>query len=1043
MVFGRILSEFSLLIDFYGLRPLLLLLLLWPLIASAQSNKQKPEVFIQLGHSSDVCQLAFSPATRVLASRGGCSYGDSDTKLWDLASGRESRTLTKAHGQIMFSPDGQLLAAGDGIWDAHTWEKIRQLNRNELVLGFSADRTSFISSEQPDRRRRSINIKIVETGHIVRSIPVEYQSAAMAASPDGRLVAVAERTTTPRVSSSKPTISIWDTNTGRERHRLYGHAPLAFSADSNKLAFGTADGIAVWDLSNRREIISLRATLAEPFGSVVFSGDGKKLALDVRRGREKFGVKIWDLVTGYEIRTLEDTGPGIAFAPDGLVLASAGHDGIEFWDLLTGKQPQVLTGNIEKTGSLLRLVSGNRVRTGGYLWDLETGLRSKSLADTEGAASADRMVSPDGKLTARINQEAGTFRLFDNTTDGILWAADRSPGDKLGPVRHFMFRPTFSPNSQILAWMGLDSINLTEARTGRNLTSLPAPAARSASYSPDGRLIATASTSAGDPDYPDTPQYNSLQIWNSISGKEIRRIDGSFRWAEFSPNGRYLVSLMPGGDLSGFGSSIKIWDTNDWSEINTIKTHHAFIEKLVISADGKFVVSFGYEGTIGVWDIVTVRERAQLVSFKDGSSIAITPEGYYVASSEAGEENLNVRVGDRVFGVAAYREKFYRPDLVKLSLAGGLLTQFARLDQVLPAPQVEFGGIEPIFGTTRVKVKLRLRDVGGGLGDVRLFLNGTAVAEHQTSRERGTINPGAAVERVFEVQLGAGSRELSAVAFNTDNTMQSNATFIEVSAPRDAVTRPSLHAVVVGIQEFRNPKFTLGNPVSDAKLFAETISNFSGPLFQNVNIKVLTTPEQTSRDAITEALRVARTTVGPDDLFMFYVASHGLVDEGEYFLITSNVGSVSTERLKVDALSQGELRTLLSNIPATKKLVVIDTCQSGALGNILQSALLTRGLNEEAAMKILSRAVGSTVLSASTSLQDALEGYQGHGLLTFLLAEGLAGGADYDRDGFVSTLEVATYIDKMLPSLAEKAFHHAQYPIVSPSGQGFPLSKVK
>ena len=56
--------------------------------------------------------------------------------------------------------------------------------------------------------------------------------------------------------------------------------------------------------------------------------------------------------------------------------------------------------------------------------------------------------------------------------------------------------------------------------------------------------------------------------------------------------------------------------------------------------------------------------------------------------------------------------------------------------------------------------------------------------------------------------------------------------------------------------------------------------------------------------------------------------------------------------------------------------------------------MLTRGMSEDTAMKVLSRAVGSTILSASTSIQEALEGYNGHGLFTYVLTEGLSGKAD-------------------------------------------------
>src|SRR5207248_2869262 len=104
----------------------------------------------------------------------------------------------------------------------------------------------------------------------------------------------------------------------------------------------------------------------------------------------------------------------------------------------------------------------------------------------------------------------------------------------------------------------------------------------------------------------------------------------------------------------------------------------------------------------------------------------------------------------------------------------------------------------------------------------------------------------------------------------------------------------------------------------------------------------------------------------------------------------------------------------------------IDTCSAAALGDTLQVAFLTRGLNEETAMKILGRAVGSTVLSASTSTQQALEGYRGHGLLTYTIAEGLKGRADANGDGFVSTLELAAFVEDEVPAIAEREFHRAQ-----------------
>jgi hypothetical protein len=53
------------------------------------------------------------------------------------------------------------------------------------------------------------------------------------------------------------------------------------------------------------------------------------------------------------------------------------------------------------------------------------------------------------------------------------------------------------------------------------------------------------------------------------------------------------------------------------------------------------------------------------------------------------------------------------------------------------------------------------------------------------------------------------------------------------------------------------------------------------------------------------------------------------------------------------------------------------------------------------------------------------------------------GKGDVDKDGFVSTLGLAHYVDREVPELALSQFNHAQYPTVEVNGQGFPLTKVR
>jgi len=272
--------------------------------------------------------------------------------------------------------------------------------------------------------------------------------------------------------------------------------------------------------------------------------------------------------------------------------------------------------------------------------------------------------------------------------------------------------------------------------------------------------------------------------------------------------------------------------------------------------------------------------------------------------------------------------------------------------------------------------------------------------------------------------------------------MQSNPATFKIMADIKSFKKPSLYAVVIGINEYKNPKLTLKYAVADANLFADTLNEVAGRVFDNVVVKRLVSPSDTTKEAIKKIMTEMKQ-LNPDDLFVFYVAAHGTIDEGEYFLLTSNVGSVSTYKLKEDALTQSELKELIANIPSTKKMIIIDTCNAGKLGEALQSAMLTRGMSEDVAMKILSRAVGSTIIAASTSLQEAIEGYNNHGLFTYILSEGLNGKADTDRDGFIKTIELANYVDSEVPAIAEKVFNHPQYPTVTPIGTSFPIGKVK
>jgi uncharacterized caspase-like protein len=231
---------------------------------------------------------------------------------------------------------------------------------------------------------------------------------------------------------------------------------------------------------------------------------------------------------------------------------------------------------------------------------------------------------------------------------------------------------------------------------------------------------------------------------------------------------------------------------------------------------------------------------------------------------------------------------------------------------------------------------------------------------------------------------------------------------------------------VVGIQEFpKRPQNNLTYPVADA------------------HIKLLTTAAETDKAHVVQALTAMQASAGPDDEFVFYVASHGVVVDGEYYLITSNVSSADPAGLKAEVISRQQLAGLLANIHAPKKLVIIDTCHAQPVGDALQQALQSGGMSDSTATTILSRQIGSTVLAAATTDQEALEGYKQHGLFTRVLADGLMSAVDADKNGIVSTFLLAHYVGAEVPPLAKNLYKRDQNPTVQISGREFPITKVR
>lgn len=433
---------------------------------------------------------------------------------------------------------------------------------------------------------------------------------------------------------------------------------------------------------------------------------------------------------------------------------------------------------------------------------------------------------------------------------------------------------------------------------------------------------------------------------------------------------------------------------------------------------------------------------------KTNEWVAWTPEGFFDASEEGANYigyHINRGAEDEAsfISVESLYKSFYRPELIQKALRGESLRSYAKtinIDKVLAdglAPTVTIVTPTQTVQAESINLKLALQSrSGGGVGEVRIYRNGTLV-----SHKSKAVKVVAGDEQSHRVSLEEGENIFKVVAFNRANTIESEPAFVTIYAKTSYHhAKPKLFVLSVGIEEFERPSLKLDFPVEDAKYVAETLQQHSKGLFESVEVTLLTTKAQTTKEAIKEAFAKLATQVRPFDFLLVNFSSHGESvalnsASSAYYLLTSNVKFTDKENLDKTALSADDLTNLIGQIQAKQKILVLDTCYAGAGAENIRF----KSLGNETNMKLLQRAMGSSLFASSGSKEKSMDGYKGHGIFTYFLAEGLKGASDRDNDQMVSINELKTYTENAVFDKAqEKGFE--QTPYIRIESRDFPIS---
>lgn len=201
-------------------------------------------------------------------------------------------------------------------------------------------------------------------------------------------------------------------------------------------------------------------------------------------------------------------------------------------------------------------------------------------------------------------------------------------------------------------------------------------------------------------------------------------------------------------------------------------------------------------------------------------------------------------------------------------------------------------------------------------------------------------------------------------------------------------------ALIVGIDHYEHIG-SLKGCVNDAHEVYSALARHSDGTINFPRPKLLLSNGPESSVDRSELKEAARELFRDEaEIALFYFSGHGYTEDTGGFLCTSDSSSGD------DGLSLVELLTIANNSPATNKIIILDSCHSGA-------AAISSSGGSQADIRD-----GVTILAASTATQYAME-IGGSGVFTSLLVDALQGAAA-NLIGDITPGSVYAHIDQSL-----------------------------
>lgn len=206
-------------------------------------------------------------------------------------------------------------------------------------------------------------------------------------------------------------------------------------------------------------------------------------------------------------------------------------------------------------------------------------------------------------------------------------------------------------------------------------------------------------------------------------------------------------------------------------------------------------------------------------------------------------------------------------------------------------------------------------------------------------------------------------------------------------------------ALIVGINYYSNVGI-LSGCVPDA-YSVNSVLSYNSDGTKNFDTRLVPVIDQNSSISRKELKELIVELFSDDnDISLFYFSGHGYIESTGGYLITSECSTGD------DGFPMSELLTIINTSKVRNKIVVLDTCHSGAMGNI------------DTKSNIIAIEEGVTILTASQKTEYSIDEGDGS-LFTKLFVDALSGAAS-NLLGDISPGSIYAHIDQSLSAWEQR-----------------------